>query len=97
MKNINDKINNVSLEEKKRCWAISQNIPLDSKCSIYGTTKDIMRHHYDYNKPLEVITVCRSCHALIHKIIRYISKPKITRSKSRIIKFPNDILVIYSL
>ena len=42
-------------------------IPLDSKCCICGRTENLERHHPDYNKPLNVITVCRSCHVLLHK------------------------------
>lgn len=35
-----------------------------SKCSAKGK---IYGHHEDYNKPLDVIWVCSSCHMLIHE------------------------------
>lgn len=34
-------------------------------CQVCGTVA-VIAHHYDYNKPLEVIWVCRQCHAKIH-------------------------------
>ena len=37
-------------------------IPLSDKCSICNTTEQLERHHYDYSRPLEVITICRICH-----------------------------------
>jgi hypothetical protein len=37
-------------------------IPKGAKCSICGSQKNLQRHHPDYNKPLEVIILCRDCH-----------------------------------
>ncbi len=38
-------------------------------CQICDSThKKVQAHHYDYNKPLEVIWCCRSCHATIHRL-----------------------------
>lgn len=39
---------------------------LGSKCSFCIETENLERHHSDYNKPLEIITVCQSCHYKIH-------------------------------
>lgn len=37
-----------------------------SHCSICGKECKPVAHHYDYNKPLDVIFVCQSCHKRIH-------------------------------
>ena len=36
------------------------------QCSICGKYGKIYAHHYDYNKPLDVVFVCQSCHKRIH-------------------------------
>jgi ribosome-binding protein aMBF1 (putative translation factor) len=37
-------------------------------CQLCGKTNcEIQGHHYDYNKPLEVIWVCTECHGNLHK------------------------------
>lgn len=37
-------------------------------CQICGKTNcKIQGHHYDYNKPLDVIWVCTECHGNLHK------------------------------
>ena len=41
-------------------------IPLSSECNSCGSTENLERHHPDYNKPLEIITLCRRCHARLH-------------------------------
>lgn len=39
-----------------------------SCCQVCGDSAPrIEAHHYDYNKPLEVIWVCTSCHGWIHR------------------------------
>jgi ribosome-binding protein aMBF1 (putative translation factor) len=38
---------------------------LKEKCEICGDTELLQRHHIQY-EPVEVITVCYSCHCLIH-------------------------------
>lgn len=35
-------------------------------CSICGKEGFTVAHHHDYNKPLDVIFVCQSCHKRIH-------------------------------
>lgn len=40
------------------------------KCQICGSMDHIEAHHKDYEKPLEVLWVCRLCHAAIHSMFR---------------------------
>lgn len=35
-------------------------------CEICGTTENLQRHHPDYNKPKEVIILCKNCHEKVH-------------------------------
>ena len=35
-------------------------------CCKCGSKIDIERHHPDYSKPLEIITLCRKCHVGVH-------------------------------
>lgn len=35
-------------------------------CSMCKRTTDIQGHHTNYNKPLEVIWACRTCHSMVH-------------------------------
>lgn len=39
-------------------------------CSICKYNGQIEGHHIDYDKPLEVIWVCRKCHTMIHKNLK---------------------------
>lgn len=49
--------------------AIKKGIIIKPKyCQLCGKTNcEIQGHHYDYNKPLEVIWVCTECHGNLHK------------------------------
>lgn len=42
-------------------------IPLNAKCELCSSKSKIERHHQDYNKPLQVILVCKDCHYKIHR------------------------------
>jgi len=55
-------------EYEKMLYArkMAQKIPLHSNCDICGSTKKLERHHWDYNKPLLVNTLCKTCHAIQH-------------------------------
>jgi hypothetical protein len=60
-------------KEKIHARALAKiHIPLGSNCVFCGTTKRLLRHHWDYSKPLEIITVCRSCHGFLHIIVKKI-------------------------
>ena len=37
-----------------------------SQCELCGSTEDLMRHHEDYNRPLDVMILCRTCHMRLH-------------------------------
>ena len=41
-------------------------VNLGSKCTICGSTENLHRHHPNYSKPLEILTVCSRCHQRIH-------------------------------
>ena len=43
-----------------------RHIPITTPCQICGGTENLLRHHTDYSKPLEVQIVCTSCHKRIH-------------------------------
>ena len=45
-------------------------IERSNKCSICGSKKKIEGHHGDYNKPLDVMWLCRKCHLSLHKDMR---------------------------
>ena len=49
-----------------------KNVHLKSECQYCGTAEKLERHHFDYSKPLEVITLCRLCHIRLHKLIKKI-------------------------
>lgn len=39
-----------------------RNTSLGSRCLLCGSNEKLERHHTDYSKPLEIVTLCRSCH-----------------------------------
>ena len=52
--------------EKIKAHVLSRKIPLKSHCEKCNTTENLQKHHPDYSKPLEVITLCRKCHIEAH-------------------------------
>jgi len=38
----------------------------ESNCALCNSAEDIEAHHRDYSKKLEVIWLCRNCHAMHH-------------------------------
>lgn len=55
-------------KQKVRDLAKKQIVKL-SVCKFCGATENLHRHHPDYSKPLNVITLCPSCHGKEHRKI----------------------------
>ena len=61
-------------DDKKKIWAQNKlnkavksgKVARPKICPICNEEKKIDGHHYDYNKPLDVIWACRSCHMKEH-------------------------------
>jgi len=54
--------------QKVKAYAIALNsTKLKDCCEDCGSIKSLERHHPDYNKPLEVVTLCKSCHMKRHR------------------------------
>lgn len=53
--------------EKVRAQRLARRaVPLKDRCEICGSSERLHRHHPDYSKPLDVITVCQPCHEKVH-------------------------------
>lgn len=52
--------------EKRDAKNLARVIPLGSKCEVCESKSHLEKHHPDYSKPLEITTVCSSCHKMIH-------------------------------
>lgn len=54
--------------ERNTIYTKAQTVPLKPECERCGTTeKRLVRHHPDYSKPKDVITLCDKCHRALHK------------------------------
>jgi len=55
-------------ENKKRinARAYARKKPLKSSCQICEDTQNLERHHWRYDKPLIVATLCHDCHSIQH-------------------------------
>jgi ribosomal protein L37E len=51
---------------KTRAHSRASYLITKDKCEICGYGKNLVMHHVDYDYPLIVVTVCRSCHGHIH-------------------------------
>jgi len=45
-------------------------VPLGKTCEACGSVDKLERHHPDYSKPFEVLTLCRPCHNKLHSKYR---------------------------
>ena len=52
--------------DKNKAWHIVEKIQRNTDCSICKSTLNLVKHHPDYSKPLEVITLCSKCHNELH-------------------------------
>ena len=43
-----------------------RNVPIGAYCIKCGAIDNLERHHEDYSKPLEVVTLCDRCHKGVH-------------------------------
>lgn len=46
----------------------SGKITKPTKCSLCGTRAEVEGHHEDYNKPLDVVWLCKECHENTHHL-----------------------------
>ena len=52
---------------KKVDWAVKMGTLIKQPCEKCGSPSDIQAHHEDYNKPLDVVWLCRDCHFKLHR------------------------------
>jgi acetyl-CoA carboxylase alpha subunit len=52
--------------EKIKAQQLARQIPLKSSCQICGDIQNLERHHWRYDKPLMVATLCKFCHTIQH-------------------------------
>ena len=57
---------------RENAWKLMNQykIPTEPECEFCGSTKNLQRHHPNYNKPLWIITLCAECHMNLHGIER---------------------------
>ena len=51
---------------KVRAHSLSQNIEKNPYCEICKSTGNLEKHHWRYDKPLLVNTLCKECHTIQH-------------------------------
>jgi len=54
-------------EKHSNVWSKVKNIE-NEVCEVCGEVK-VDKHHYDYNKPLDVVFLCRKHHKEVHRIM----------------------------
>lgn len=48
----------------------------DATCFFCGAAKNLVRHHSDYNKALDVVILCTRCHSKLHQLIKELEAKK---------------------
>ena len=48
------------------CLAVKTGKLIREPCNVCGNNTDIHGHHENYDKPLDVIWLCRKCHRILH-------------------------------
>lgn len=51
---------------KVKAVAMAKQVPLKSSCEICNSKEKLERHHWRYDKPLIVNTLCNDCHRIQH-------------------------------
>ena len=59
---LKNKDNLIKIEARK----IAKLIPLKENCEICKSDKNLERHHWNYNKPNMINTLCSTCHKIQH-------------------------------
>ena len=52
--------------EKLIAHRLAKQIPLKPSCEICHSTNKLQKHHWRYDKPLLVVTLCQECHTAQH-------------------------------
>jgi len=50
--------------------AIKNNIIKREPCEFCGISYNIEGHHHNYNQPLNVMWLCKTCHKILHSVYR---------------------------
>lgn len=65
-KQINEERKEYNLIQMKAREIADKNINRNDKCEICGSTDRLILHHWRYDKPLLVNTLCSECHNIQH-------------------------------
>lgn len=52
-------------KRKQARWK-SKELPKNKSCDICNSVNNLQKHHWNYNKPLLVNTLCSTCHSIQH-------------------------------
>ena len=52
--------------EREKARQKAHGLPLQP-CSVCASPESVHRHHPDYTKPLDIVYLCRTCHAVHHR------------------------------